>query len=287
MSTCDKSLWLLNRKKVSFLSFWSEIQCLSRSCADKAEAAANVDGNNANRQKFPDIPVESITSYSGKRFRASTNKYAKSFTGVKSSMCTHAHSLSGWPSGELQEVSPVRVSRCSPLMAPPFSWKWRTESTHPKLPAGQHPSNSNLLPLINTAEETWRRGFAVYLCWNLFLTSFILLLSEAGDGRRDRPRNVDMRSSTPIIVPPGSCWPNVPCLPAGHHNSSNPADEQSRIVKVYKWQQVRSVQSKAHVNAAIIISQGTNSYICVFPKALSSPSHRKRESLLPLFMICS
>lgn len=163
-------------KKVSFLSFWSEIQCLSRSCADKAEAAANGGRNNANRQKFPDIPVESITSYSEKR--ASRNKYAKNFTGVKSSMCTHAHSLSGWPSGELQEVSPVRVSRCSPLMAPPFSWKWRTESTHTKLPAGQHPSNSNLLPLINTTEETWRRGFAVYLCWNLFLTSFILLLSE-------------------------------------------------------------------------------------------------------------
>lgn len=173
MSVCDRSLWSLNWEiKVSFLPLWR------RSCADKAESAANADGNNVNRQKFPDIPVESITSYSGKRLRASRNKYAKNFTGAKSSMCTYAHSLSGWPSGELQEVSPVRVSRCSPLMAPPFSWKWRTESTHTKLPAGQHPSNSNLLPLINTTEETWRRGFAVYLCWNLFLTSFILLLSE-------------------------------------------------------------------------------------------------------------
>lgn len=41
-------------------------------------------------------------------------KYAKFFTCAQ--VCTHAytHSLSGQPSGELQEVSPVRVS-CPPL----------------------------------------------------------------------------------------------------------------------------------------------------------------------------
>lgn len=157
------------------------------------------------RQKFPDIPVESIASYSGKRLGASRNKYEKNFTGANSSMRTHARSLSGWPSGELQEVRPVRVSRRSPLMAPPFSGNGG-QSPHTKLPAGQHPSNSNLLPLINTTEETWRRGFRCLSPLEPF--PHILhsaSLREAGDGRRDRPRNVDMRSSTPIIVPLGSC----------------------------------------------------------------------------------
>lgn len=101
----------------------------------------------------------------------------------------------------------------------------------PSLPAAQQPTDSNLLPLINMTKETWRRGFGVYLCWNLFLTSFTLLLSERQRGhRRDQPRNMDMRSSTPIIVPPGSCWLNVPRLPACRHNSSTLPDEQSRII---------------------------------------------------------
>lgn len=171
---------------------------MSRSCADKAEAAANVDENK--RQNFPDIPVESITSYSGKCLGASRNKYAENFTGAKSSMCTHAHSLSGWPSGELQEVSPVRVSRCSPLMAPPFSWKWRTESTH------QAACWATPLQQLPSPSDKHHRGDMTegLRCLSL-LEPFPHILHSAGDGRRDRPRNVDMPSSTPIIVPPGSC----------------------------------------------------------------------------------
>lgn len=70
------------------------------------------------RCKFPDFPVKSNTSHNGRRAGVSRNKNVKNFTRAKSSMCAHTHSLSGQPSGERQEVSPVRVSRWSSLVAP-------------------------------------------------------------------------------------------------------------------------------------------------------------------------
>lgn len=59
------------------------------------------------------------------------SKICKSFTCADSRTHTHTHSLSGWPSWELQEVSPVRVS-CPPLTSlPPFPGNsGQSTSTH-------------------------------------------------------------------------------------------------------------------------------------------------------------